>query len=151
MGPTSVMDLAIAERRDLADLLATLTPEQWAAPTLCTEWSVRDVATHLVSYEDYGTLALLRRGAATARRPWRLNELVLAEYDDLGPEEVLARVRLASCTTRTSGEGSGSRARCLRNGCWSRSVLMAMAGRGPAADDLTGPGVDLLRSRAGGR
>ena len=28
MGPTSVMDLAIAERRDLADLLATLTPEQ---------------------------------------------------------------------------------------------------------------------------
>jgi uncharacterized protein (TIGR03083 family) len=211
MGPTSVMDLAIAERRDLADLLATLTPEQWAAPTLCTEWSVRDVAAHLVSYEDFGTLDLLRRGAATARRPWRLNELVLAEYDDLGPEEVLARVRRFVRPTGTTAQLGGRigltdgvvhhqdirrglglsrevpaerllvaldfavwapplrgawRARGIRLVAtdldWSRgsgpeaagpaeAVLMAMAGRGPAANDLTGPGVDLLRSRAGGR
>jgi hypothetical protein len=29
--------LARAERADLADLLVTLEPEQWDAPSLCTE------------------------------------------------------------------------------------------------------------------
>ncbi|MFI6496067.1 maleylpyruvate isomerase family mycothiol-dependent enzyme [Nonomuraea typhae] len=40
--------LAIAaERRDLADLLSGLTPEQWRAPSLCAGWRVREVAAHL--------------------------------------------------------------------------------------------------------
>lgn len=34
-------------RRRLADELDALTPEQWAAPSLCTGWTVHDVATHL--------------------------------------------------------------------------------------------------------
>lgn len=36
------------ERRGLADLLDGLTPEQWATPSLCEGWTVRDVAGHLV-------------------------------------------------------------------------------------------------------
>ena len=35
-----------AERQDQADLLATLAPEQWNAPTLCTGWRVREVIAH---------------------------------------------------------------------------------------------------------
>jgi len=34
-------------RRTLADLLAGLSPEQWAARSLCDAWTVRDVAAHL--------------------------------------------------------------------------------------------------------
>ncbi len=36
------------ERRRLADLLSGLTPEQLAARSLCQEWTVHDVAGHLV-------------------------------------------------------------------------------------------------------
>jgi uncharacterized protein (TIGR03083 family) len=36
------------ERRGLADLLAGLTAEQRAVPSLCTEWSVLEVIGHLV-------------------------------------------------------------------------------------------------------
>ena len=36
-----------AERRSLAALLAGLTPGQWEAPSLCTEWRVSDVAAHV--------------------------------------------------------------------------------------------------------
>jgi uncharacterized protein (TIGR03083 family) len=36
------------ERRTLAGTLATLTPEQWEAQSLCDAWTVRDVAAHLV-------------------------------------------------------------------------------------------------------
>lgn len=35
------------ERRRLADLLDTLTPDQWEGPSLCTEWRVQDVAAHV--------------------------------------------------------------------------------------------------------
>lgn len=31
----------------LSDLLETLTPEEWATPSLCRGWTVRDVAAHL--------------------------------------------------------------------------------------------------------
>lgn len=37
------------ERAALADLLETLTPEQWEHPSLCEGWSVRDVAAHVIS------------------------------------------------------------------------------------------------------
>lgn len=35
-----------AERGEQADLLATLRPEQWDAPTLCDGWRVREVIAH---------------------------------------------------------------------------------------------------------
>ena len=36
-----------AERAGLAELLEDLTPGEWAAPSLCPDWRVRDVAAHL--------------------------------------------------------------------------------------------------------
>ncbi len=42
-----LMQLARDERTDLAHFLATLTPEQWDAPSLCARWRVRDVVTHM--------------------------------------------------------------------------------------------------------
>jgi uncharacterized protein (TIGR03083 family) len=35
-----------AERREQADLLATLSPDQWDEPTLCAGWRVREVVAH---------------------------------------------------------------------------------------------------------
>lgn len=35
------------ERAGLADLLDDLSPAEWAAPSLCAGWRVRDVAAHL--------------------------------------------------------------------------------------------------------
>src|ERR1700733_14967010 len=36
-----------AERERLADLLGGLSPEQWAAPSLCAGWRVGEVAAHI--------------------------------------------------------------------------------------------------------
>ncbi|MGH3448341.1 MAG: maleylpyruvate isomerase family mycothiol-dependent enzyme, partial [Nocardioidaceae bacterium] len=43
-----VWESVAAERRALADLLDTLSPEQLATPSLCDAWTVREVAAHLV-------------------------------------------------------------------------------------------------------
>jgi uncharacterized protein (TIGR03083 family) len=41
-------EMIAEERRDLADVLAALDAEQWATPSLCQEWTVHDVAAHLL-------------------------------------------------------------------------------------------------------
>ncbi|MDQ1541789.1 MAG: hypothetical protein QOH29_2515 [Actinomycetota bacterium] len=38
-----------SERQALADDLAGLRDEQWAMPSLCAGWSVRDVLAHMTS------------------------------------------------------------------------------------------------------
>lgn len=48
------MRLAREERAELADLLATLGPDQWEAPSLCAGWRVRDVVAHMDSNEELG-------------------------------------------------------------------------------------------------
>ncbi len=46
--PTEAFARTAALRREMADLLDTLTPDQWGHPSLCGRWTVRDVAAHLV-------------------------------------------------------------------------------------------------------
>jgi len=36
-------------RQALADDVADLTAQQWATPSLCTEWDVHQVLAHLLS------------------------------------------------------------------------------------------------------
>ncbi|WP_335934830.1 maleylpyruvate isomerase family mycothiol-dependent enzyme [Streptomyces sp. PTD5-9] len=42
-----IRGLIAAERRELADLLDGLRPEQWDEPSLCAGWRVREVAAHM--------------------------------------------------------------------------------------------------------
>lgn len=85
--------LAIAERRELADLLASLSPAQWSAPSLCARWSVRDVAVHVVSYDELPPQVLaesLVRGALSVDR---VNEQRIRAYDHLSPADVVELIR----------------------------------------------------------
>jgi uncharacterized protein (TIGR03083 family) len=36
-----------AERKSLADDVRGLSDEQWATPSLCSKWTVRDVLAHM--------------------------------------------------------------------------------------------------------
>jgi uncharacterized protein (TIGR03083 family) len=46
---TEPWTLIHAERRALAEDLSGLTPDQWAQPSLCTGWSVREVLAHMTA------------------------------------------------------------------------------------------------------
>ncbi len=85
------MTMARAERADLAEFLATLTPQDWQAPTLCTRWSVKDVVAHVISYEEVGTLGLLKRFA----KGWvvRANQVGVEEFAALTPQQLLEFLR----------------------------------------------------------
>jgi len=54
-----VYQLVVAERRHMADLLASLTQEQLTRQSLCDAWTVHEVAAHLASYLRFGQLKIL--------------------------------------------------------------------------------------------
>jgi uncharacterized protein (TIGR03083 family) len=206
-GATDSMALATDERRDLADLLDSLTPDQWATPSLCAGWSVRDVVAHILSYEELGWIGVAGAFARGWLRPRRVNDIRLGAYRDQTPEELRALLR-AHLTPRglTAGFGGGialtdcvihhqdirrplrlprsvpadrlERALSLAmtaptlpgrrnsrglsivptdldwragNGAEvtgpGEALLLSLAGRPAALDDLAGPGAQLLRRR----
>lgn len=81
------------ERRTLADLLATLTDEQWAAPSLCRDWTVRDVAAHLMT-GPLGSVAGFLRAMVRARGSFpRANQLLTADRARLPTAVLVADLR----------------------------------------------------------
>ena len=201
------MTLAADERRDFADLLDSLTVDQWDTPSLCEGWSVRDVVAHMLSFEDLSLLGALNAFARGGFWPARINRQRLEAFAALGPDELRERMRnhlhprgittgfggalgltdalihhqdirrpLALPRTipadrLTTALAMAYRAPVLpvrRNArglrveatdiAWSRgsgpvvrgpgeAILLALAGRRPALDDLDGDGLALLRSR----
>lgn len=49
MATSSPWPMIHAERESLIADLGTLTDEQWATPSLCAEWTVRDVLGHMIA------------------------------------------------------------------------------------------------------
>ena len=79
------------ERTALADVLATLSEDDWRTPSLCAEWTVRDVAAHLAL--SHATLRELV--AAAARSGFRYNAAVrdAARRSPLGHEQIIDALR----------------------------------------------------------
>ena len=86
----STVDLARAERADLVEFLSTLSPEQWAAPSLCAGWTVHDVVAHVVSYDELDVRGLLRRFARARFLPDRANAVGVDEYRRRTPQQLVA-------------------------------------------------------------
>ena len=78
------------ERADFAAFLATLTPQQWQAPTLCAQWRVHDVVAHVISYDNVNVRGLLSLAAQGRFRLSRINAAALARYSTRSPEQLLA-------------------------------------------------------------
>ena len=89
----TALELAHDERLDLADLLAGLTPEQWASPTLCDGWCVRDVAAHVVSFEDMTPAELTARFVKGRLQMDRINGLGVDDLAQRSAEQLVAVLR----------------------------------------------------------
>lgn len=87
------MAMARDERAELVDLLVSLTPEQWDAPTLCERWRVREVIAHMFSYDELSTLGALGRLLRNGLSLDRANTAGLACYADHTPDQLIALAR----------------------------------------------------------
>jgi uncharacterized protein (TIGR03083 family) len=88
---SNLMTLAYQERRDLAEFLASLTPQEWRAQSLCERWTVKDVVAHVVSYEELSTLGMAKRFAKGLIV--RANQVGVREFAPMSANELLDYLR----------------------------------------------------------
>ncbi|QEU90978.1 maleylpyruvate isomerase family mycothiol-dependent enzyme [Streptomyces kanamyceticus] len=83
-----------AERLGIADFLEELDTEDWRKDSLCTGWTVRDVAAHL-TLSTRTTLLDLLKGAVGARFDWERMEYDKARERAARytPAELVAQIR----------------------------------------------------------
>lgn len=90
-GAVNGLEMATAERTELAEFLATLTSEQWEVASLCEGWRVRDVVAHVMSFDRVSLLGMLRR--AIRARFVHINQVAVDELASLSSEQLLMRLR----------------------------------------------------------
>lgn len=77
----------LRQRQRLAEALADLDAEQWAAPSRCEGWSAQDVVTHLVSTNQFWAISIT---AGLSGEPTRF----LATFDPVAsPAQMVAKAR----------------------------------------------------------
>ncbi|MFI0482459.1 maleylpyruvate isomerase family mycothiol-dependent enzyme [Actinomadura sp. 9N215] len=93
MDRDQVWQVIDAQRDSLADLLGDLSDDQWRQPSLCTGWTVRDVAAHL-------TLQQIGLGAAIAMMAqWRgsldrtVHHVACRRAAALSTAQIIAQIR----------------------------------------------------------
>jgi uncharacterized protein (TIGR03083 family) len=89
----TILELAREERLEFADFLAALTPEQWAAPSLCAGWTVRDVAAHCVSFEGLSGGQLATRFLKGRLQTDRINALAVADLAGSSTDDLIGLLR----------------------------------------------------------
>jgi len=91
---TDYLSLMLAECRDLAAFLDTLSAKEWEAPSLCRGWQVRDVIAHMAVGH---TTPVLSMAAALARHRFRMDQTSFALATGYArshtPAQILARFR----------------------------------------------------------
>ncbi len=89
------MDLPAAiadERRRIADLVDSLQPEQLGTPSLCGDWTVKQVAGHLLAAGD-GSMPPLRMIVRNRFRLHKINAALAAHVADRPAHELAQALR----------------------------------------------------------
>ena len=93
--PVQTVHLFPKERRLLLDLLETLSESEWALPTVCDGWSVKDVALHVLG-DDIGVLSRKRDGHSSATSEVDSWEELVAFLNDWNERWVEAARRIST-------------------------------------------------------
>jgi uncharacterized protein (TIGR03083 family) len=99
------MTLAATEYDRFAALVESLVGDEWAAPTDCTEWAVRDIVLHVLGAAEASASSRENEHQQRAAKQWAdahgrsfvdgLGAVQIAERSDLSAAEIAERVRTA--------------------------------------------------------
>src|SRR5476649_2005426 len=87
------------ERARAEDMLASLSPEQWSADTLCEGWNVRLVAAHMMIAGEQTTGRFMKGLVANGFRFDVMMDRGARRAGQLSPSEIIARIRARTTTT----------------------------------------------------
>jgi uncharacterized protein (TIGR03083 family) len=96
-------------RLGVADLLESLSAEEWTTPSLCRGWRIRDVAGHLAVVPTISTWQMISVAPRARFDPNRINTFIATREGSRRPQEIVAQIR------RHAGERRTARALDVRN------------------------------------
>ena len=99
MDDARTWELIRTERTALVDTLGTLTPDQWAHPSLCAGWSVQMAAGHVVAGAEQTTPGFFKGMAVNGFRFNRMMDRDARRIGAAGPSEIVERLRARTTTT----------------------------------------------------
>ena len=79
-----------AERKTLASDLADLPEDQWSTPSLCTEWTVRDVLAHMTATAKITPMSFFPKLVGSGFSFGRLQSKDIASERGTSPQDTLA-------------------------------------------------------------
>jgi uncharacterized protein (TIGR03083 family) len=91
MPELEIWDTIHAERKALVADLATLSEAQWATPSLCTNWTVRDVLAHMAAAARTDPLGFIAKFAASGFNFEKMQAKDMAAARGGSAAETLAR------------------------------------------------------------
>lgn len=87
------------ERSAVADMIATLTPEQWQQSSLCSGWTIGLMAGHILLAAEQTPGAFMRGMVSNGFRFNRYMDRATRARGDLTKDEIVTRLRARTTTT----------------------------------------------------
>src|ERR1700686_777333 len=91
MAKTDIWPAVHAERKALAADLGGIAAEQWASPSLCNKWTVRDVVAHMTATAKITPATFFPKLLASGFSFARMQAKDISEEKGGSPTETLAR------------------------------------------------------------
>jgi uncharacterized protein (TIGR03083 family) len=89
-------------RLRIAGQLASLSPAEWDAPSLCRGWRVRDVAGHLSVVPTITTWQMLAVAPRAGFNPHRVNTLVAVRHGSARTDAIVSEIRAHAASRGTA-------------------------------------------------
>ncbi|SMD22073.1 maleylpyruvate isomerase family mycothiol-dependent enzyme [Kibdelosporangium aridum] len=93
---TGLADLIKSERLEHIEFLKTLTPEEWATPSLCSGWTVQEVAAHIAWAPAASPLETMKFMVRSGLRVNKGNAEAARHWARRGPEAILAQLQVTA-------------------------------------------------------
>lgn len=90
-----------SERAQMAQTLAGLSPDQWAAASWCAGWSVQDAAGHILAAAEQTPANFFRELAGAGFRFHVFTDRGARRLGAIGPAELVRRLQARTSTTNS--------------------------------------------------
>jgi uncharacterized protein (TIGR03083 family) len=93
MNPDDTWAAIDAERTSLADLLDTVSPDEWSTPSLCNAWTVRQVVAHLSLSHFPATRTVVELARYRGNFNRMVHDVAVREAARTSTDEMIRRIR----------------------------------------------------------
>ena len=88
-----------AERAQMVETLIGLSAEQWATPSLCTGWSVRDAAGHILAAAEQTPVNFYKELISAGFKFDVFTDRAAKRLGQIGPDDLVRRLQSRTTTT----------------------------------------------------